>query len=79
MSQGAGFPGSLAYVSNLACVLRHDSDIGAGLPEFTAHIRNKLGKIERNCSIKEVASKKQLYSNVIGKTDLLHMVLLSLI
>ena len=35
---------SPAYVTNLACALRHNSDIGAGLFEFAAYIRKILGK-----------------------------------
>ena len=30
---------SPAYVSSLACALRHDNGIGEGLPEFVAYIR----------------------------------------
>ena len=36
---------SLAYVSNLACALRHDNDLGEGLPEFAAYIRKIRCKI----------------------------------
>jgi len=55
-----GFPDtpgwdSHAFVSNLACALRHDNDLGAGVPEFAAFIRKIKCKIERNCSIQEEA------------------------
>lgn len=48
-----GFPDtpgwdSHAFVSNLVCALRHDIDLGAGVPEFAAFIRKIKCKIERN-------------------------------
>ena len=58
---------SPAYVSSLARALWHGSDLGEGLLEFAAYIRKIRCKIERNCSIKEVAIQKQLYSILIGK------------
>ena len=56
-----------AYVSNLACALRHDNALGEGVPEFAAYIRKIRCKIDRNCSIQELAIQKQLYNILIGK------------
>ena len=58
---------SPAYVSCLARALRHDSDLGEGLLELAAFMKKNRCKIERNCSKKEAAIQKQLYSILIGK------------
>ena len=56
---------SPAYVSRLACALRLDNGIGVGLPEFATFLSKMKRRIERNCSIKEVAIQKQLYNILI--------------
>ena len=61
---------SPAYVSRLARSLRHDTGIGEGLPEFVAYISKIKCKIDRNCSIKEVAIQKQLHNMLINKVVL---------
>jgi len=58
---------SPAYVSRLACALKYDTGIGDGLPEFVACISKIKRKINRNCSIKDVAIQKQLYNMLINK------------
>ena len=67
-----GFPitpgwNSHAYVSNLAYAVRHDNDLGTDVPDFAAFIRKNQCKIERNCSIQEIAMQKQVYNILIDK------------
>ena len=47
--------------------MRHDSDLGADVPELAAFIRKIQCKIERNCSIQEIAIQKQLYNILIDQ------------
>ena len=57
---------SPAYVSNLAAAMQHNNSIGIGLPEFAAYMEKICRRIQRNCTIQEVAIQKQLYSILIN-------------
>jgi len=52
---------SPAYVSRLACAMRIDNSLGAALPEFANYLSSMKRRIDRNCSISEVAIQKQIY------------------
>ena len=54
-------------MSRLACAMRLDNGIGEGLHDVDTLLSKMKRRIDRNCSIKEVAIKKQLYNILISK------------